>query len=502
MQLSFADNAGNVANSPVIPEFTLDKTMPTVRVTYDNNAALHNNYYGDTRTATLTVTEHNFDEKRIQIVGTCEDNGVTKTFPQISGWRSVGDEHSASIAYTEDGAYTFSVEGTDKAGNSLSNYEQENFYVDITPPEVKITDVTDKTAYNGVIAPVIEVSDTNLDMDSIEIQLVGVNNGDVVYGGKYESIYNGRKFIFDDFEHKKDVDDIYVLKVTAKDLAGHEAEINNEVTFSVNRYGSVYTFDSPQREEILGKYIKEEQDIVFTETNVNELERSTILVKMMKNGAPTDLKEGIDYTVSAKEGEGAWSQYTYTIKKNLFAEDGTYVISVYSVDKAGNINENIAEDKFFDEENKVKAEIAFGIDKTAPVAVPLDLQNNSLYKTESKTASIEIKDNLLLSQVQIMLNNQTVEYEVDGEIYRFSIPESTKDQKVEVLAYDAAGNVGTLNIENIMVTTSSFALWLHNTPLFIGTIAGGIAVVGAVSFTGVTMGKRRKRRTMSGKGNK
>lgn len=501
MQISFADAAGNAANSPVIPEFTLDKTAPTVRVTYDNNDALHNNYYGNTRTATVTVTEHNFDEKRIHIVGTCMDNGLTKTFPQLSGWRSTGDEHSANIAYTEDGVYTFSVVGTDKAGNALSDYETENFYVDITAPEVKITNVTDKTAYNGAVAPVIEVTDTNLDTDSIEIHLAGVNNGEVVYSGKYESIYNGRRFTFDDFEYEKSVDDIYVLKVTAKDLAGHEAEVNNEVMFSVNRYGSVYTFDSPKREEILGKYIKEEQDIVFTETNVNELERSTILVKMMKNGVPTDLQEGTDYTVSAKEDEGTWSRYTYTIKKNLFAEDGTYVISVYSVDKAGNINENIADDKFFDEENKVKAEISFGIDKTAPVVVPLDLQSNSRYKTESKTASIEIKDNLLLSQVQITLNNQAVEYEMDGETYRFDIPESTKEQSVEVLAYDAAGNVGNLKIENIMVTTSSFALWLHNTPLFIGTIAGGIVVVGAVSFTGVAMGKRRKRKAATGKGN-
>lgn len=494
LELSFADNCGRAAADPETETFTIDKTPPTVRVVYDNNAELNNHFYGQARTAEITVTEHNFDPGRISIIGTCTDDGNEKTFPAESGWRSSGDEHTVNIPYDEDGRYTFTIEGMDMAGNVMEEYAPEEFYIDLTQPLVRISGVEDRAAYNGTVAPVIEVSDTNIDRDSIRITLTGVNNGEVEYAGSYEEITNGRRFTFDDFERISAVDDIYVLRVFARDLAGHEAGESTEVMFSVNRFGSVYTFDSPAREEILGKYITQERDIVLTETNVNELERDTILIKLMKNGIPTDLTEGEDYAIAAREDEGQWCQYTYTIRQELFSEDGAYIISVYSVDKAGNINENVADDKYFDPADRVRAEISFGIDKTAPVAVPIDLKSNTRYREEVKQASVEVKDNLVLTDVKILLNGVPVEYSMEGEICRFSIPESTETQSVQILAYDAAGNEGETVITGLMVTTNAFALWLHNTPLLLGTVGGTFCVVGGGAGVGMRFARRRKRR--------
>ncbi len=496
MELSFADNGGRVAVSPEIEPFTIDKTLPSVRVGYDNNVDLNGNFYGQARTAEITITEHNFDPGRISIIGTCTDDGNEKTFPAESGWRSNGDEHTVTIAYNEDGRYTFAIEGMDMAGNAMEEYAPEEFYIDLTQPAVRISGVEDRAAYNGMVAPVVEVSDTNIDRDSIRITLTGVNNGEVEYAGTYEEITNGRRFTFDDFERISTVDDIYVLKVSARDLAGHEAEESTEVMFSVNRFGSVYTFDSPAREEILGRYITQERDIVLTETNVNELERSTILIKLMKNGIPTDLAEGQDYTITAREDEGLWCRYTYTIRQELFSEDGTYTISVYSEDKAGNVNENVADDKYFDPAGRVRAEISFGVDKTAPVAVPIDLENNTRYREEVKQAAVEVKDNLVLAEVKILLNGVSVDYTMEGEICRFSIPESTETQSVQILAYDAAGNEGETVITGLVVTTNAFALWLHNTPLLLGTVGGAACVIGGGTGAGIRLVRRRKRRSI------
>ncbi|MDV2686947.1 hypothetical protein RYX56_21590, partial [Alkalihalophilus lindianensis] len=97
----------------------------------------------------------------------------------------------------------------------------------------------------------------------------------------------------------------------------------------------------------------------MTETNVDSLKKESVKVKMTKNDTPTGLTEGKDYNVTHSGGKGQWSQYKYVIHKELFAGDGKYTIALYSEDAAGNVNENINEKK--------KAEISFGIDKTAPV---------------------------------------------------------------------------------------------------------------------------------------
>lgn len=179
-------------------------------------------------------------------------------------------------------------------------------------------------------------------------------------------------------------------------MAGNETE--KTITFSANRFGSVYNLS--EVEDIISKYLKVEEDIVFTETNVDSLDRDGIKIKLTKNGTPSDLVEGTDYTVEVTGGNGQWSVYKYTVNKKLFADDGRYSISIYSKDAAGNVNENIDETK--------EAEISFGIDKTKPVVVPIDFESGKQYPVEMKTVSVEIKDNLVLESVKIYLNGKEI----------------------------------------------------------------------------------------------
>lgn len=479
--ISYSDLADNAAEKFAQYKFTIDKTIPTVVVSYDNNTALNGNYYKADRTATITIVEHNFDSSRVNVVGTATDNGTALSFPATSTWTSNGDTHTATINYSSDSKYTFDIEFLDMAGNPIADYTTEEFFVDKTAPTLEISGVADKSANNGTVAPVVTYSDTNFNKDAVNIELSGVSNGKVNYAGSAEDIANGQKFTYADFEKVQNVDDIYTLTATLTDMAGNET--TKTIVFSANRFGSVYTFDSFLK-SIEGKYTNTEQDVVFTETNVDTLDRESIKLKLVKNGTPSDLKEGNDYTITTSGGNGQWSQYKYVVNKALFADDGNYRLTIYSMDAAGNVNENIDESK--------KAEISFGIDKTNPVIVPIDFESGKQYPVEVKNVKAEVKDNLVLESVKIYLNGEEVEYKVDGEAYTFDIPEANEKQNVEFVAVDAAGNEYKLQVDDFLVSTNIFVRWYNNTPLFVGSIIG--VVVLAVAITAfILFGKKKKK---------
>lgn len=477
-----SDLAGHSGNTVTTEEFTIDMTKPEVVVTYDNNSAQNDNYYDAERTATIVVTEHNFDPSRVAIIGTAIDNGTEIAFPVVGDWFDNGDTHSASIYYSQDAHYTFDVEITDKSGNTMNDFEAEEFVVDKTAPTIEFSGVADLSANNGDVVPVITYTDTNFNRDNVSVVLSGINNGQVSYPGYPTDIINGQNYVFSNFSKEQSVDDIYTLSVTVVDMAGNETQ--SSIVFSVNRFGSVY--DLRELKDLNGSYTNRVGDLVFTETNVDTLDRETISIKLTKNGIPTDLKEGTDYTITVAGGEGQWSRYTYTLTKDLFVDDGKYSIAIYSKDAAGNINENIDEDK--------TAEITFGVDNTAPVVVPIDLEEGQQYAVEVKTVVIEIKDNLILDSVKIYLNEQEVSYTVEGESYIFDILESTDRQSVRIVAADAAGNRYDLRVKDILVTTSVFARFYNNTPLFVGTIIV-IAII-AIGGAGIVLfgGKKGKKK--------
>ena len=483
--ISYKDNVENAAAAFAQHKFTLDKTIPTVTVVYDNMSALNGNYFKADRTATITIKEHNFDAKRVNVIGIATDSAtgeaVATTFPATSEWKDNGDDtYTATIAYTADSKYSFDIEFLDKAGNSIEDYKVEEFYVDKTAPTLDITGVADKSANNGDVAPIITYSDTNFNKDAVTITLSGINNGTVNYTGAYGDITNGQTYTYANFEKVQNVDDIYTLTAKLTDMAGNETE--KTITFSANRFGSVY--DLATVKDLIGKYLQNEEDIVFTETNVDSLDREGIKIKLTKNGTPTDLVEGTDYTVEVTGGNGQLSVYKYTVNKKLFADDGRYSISIYSKDAAGNVNENIDETK--------EAEISFGIDKTKPVIVPIDFESGVQYAVEMKTVSVEIKDNLVLEGVKIYLNGKEIEYKVDGETYTFDVPEATSKQDVKIVATDAAGNEFEVAVEEFLVNTNIFVRWYNNTPLFVGSIIG--VVVLALALTAFLLfGKKKKK---------
>ena len=494
--IACTDQAGNpnepvhYADGTVAPTaFTIDKTRPTISVTYDNNSALNGNYYNANRTATVVVTEHNFDASRVNITLRATDDGADIALPTVSGWTSSGDRHTATIAYQRDGLYTFDIDVTDKAGNTSADFTEQTFYVDTTAPTLEITGVADRSANNGDIIPVVSYSDTNYDDAQVSITLTGAMRKGVALDGSYADQHNGKVFTFKNFAKEKEVDDIYTLAATLTDKAGNTTE--KTILFSVNRFGSTYAL-SAATEQLNGSYVQTPQDVVVTETNPDALQN--IRITLFKNNQTIILQEGTDYRIEVRGGNGQWYEYIYTVLAKNFADDGVYRLTFYSEDAAGNIAENTLDTK--------KQEIGFGVDKTKPNMVVTNLESDTTYPLENLTVSLSAGDNLLLQSVVVYLDDYSKAYKTwtaeevaaivanQGE-FTFDIPgDSTGAHQVKIVCTDAAGNEQTEEITNFYVTTNLFVRYYNNKPLFFGSIAAVVVIAGVV--IALVAGKKRK----------
>ena len=495
--IAYTDKAKNANDGwigddvAVNKSFTIDNTKPVISVVITNDAVKNNKYFAADRTATVTIIERNFSKDYkfdwSGLTFALDGETLTAPTPVITKNDDGKYERVYTIDFSAEGDYTFDVKYTDLADNLADTYacssvSYKEFTVDKTAPVLDISGVADKSANNGDVAPVITYSDVNFNKDAVSIILSGINNGTVNYSGAYADANDGhgQTYTYANFEKVQKIDDIYTLTAKLTDMAGNETE--KTITFSANRFGSVY--DLTDVKDIISKYLQTEEDVVFTETNVDSLEREGIKIKLTKNGTPTDLVEGTDYTIEVTGGNGQWSVYKYTVKKALFADDGRYSISIYSKDAAGNVNENIDETK--------EAEISFGIDKTKPVIVPIDFESGVQYAVDMKKVSVEIKDNLVLEGVKIYLNGKEIEYKVDGETYTFDIPKSNSKQDVKIVAVDAAGNEEPIEIKDFLVNTNIFVRWYNNTPLFVGSIIGVVVLALGITIFLVFFKKKKE----------
>lgn len=496
--IAYTDLAGNpcagadYGNSVAPKAFTVDKTIPTVSVSYNNNDAANGNYYNASRTATIVITEHNLepngvDQGRVVIRMTATDDGVERSVPTVSAWATNGDTHTATITYSADALYTFDIDVKDKAGNGAVDFQQQTFYVDQTAPTLEITGVADLSANNGDVIPVVSYSDTNYNSDQVSITLTGANRKGVALDGSYAELHNGRAFTFRNFEKKQEVDDIYTLSATLTDMAGNTT--SKSITFSVNRFGSTYAL-SQATEKLKGTYVQDPVDVVVTETNPNALDN--IKVTMFKNNETVTLEEKTDYRIDVSGGNGQWYVYSYTVFAENFVDDGVYRLTFYSEDEAGNVAENTLDSK--------NMEVSFGVDKTAPTLVVVNLESGKTYPVDGMTVNMTANDNLQLSSIAVYLDNYEKAYQTwdaegiaqilseNGE-FNFEVDGTSKGaHNVKIVCVDAAGNEYVEEITGFYVTTDLLVRYYNNKPLFYGSLVG-LAVV--VIVTAVVISRKR-----------
>lgn len=498
--LAFTDDADYVVSSMHVEDivghasnaagdtFTIDKTAPTMQVTFDNNSAANGNYYNAARTATITITEHNFDPSLVNITPTASaGNGGEVGQPSISGWSSSGDVHTATVTFPGQGVYTLSVDGMDLATNALTPYTCPEFVVDTIDPEITISGVENMTAYADAVSPSVSVHDTNLDSSTdIHVDVVGTSP----YGENANPFSDAASMTATDaavdWGNPVDVkanDNVYTVVVRAVDLAGNTSD--DAVTFSVNRFGSTYVISS-ETGEMLDQYLQHDDttDVRVTEINPSGLDAAQTSVELTRDTTNTTLTAD-EYSVEAGSPSG-WQEYTYTVGRDNYDADGVYRVLFHSQDVAGNVSENVMEDKNRDEEGAA-AEVNFAVDDTAPLASFADLSNAEPYNESSHTAKVTFEDNLLLDHAVVEIDGKEVAtFDADqlasSATQEFTIGESTGNQSIVVSVWDAAGNKGEASMDDVVVTTNAFELWRRNTPLFAGTIAVAVLAVAGIIF--------------------
>lgn len=477
--VSCMDRAGNLSETVETPSFTIDQTVPVIEISYEGNAqAANGNYYSAARRAVITVLEHNFDPERIFITGQVQGNGPENVFPVQSGWVTQGDIHTAYLDFTADGNYSFQVSGGDMAGNEAMTAVETGFILDCTKPEIQILGVSDLSSNAGICMPEIWITDRNFESGGYDVKISGYLHEEWIPAGSVSLIDGGMIYIMEDFKYEREKDDVYCLVVTATDRAGNSSL--EEIRFSVNRFGSVFSI-SDEVGSALGTYINYAIPVVVTESNPDFLQNGFPVLVLSRNGTPRTLVAGEDYQVGFTGNEDSIKEYQYILSDSCFAGDGRYALSVTSVDAAGNRNDNRSQEQLL--------EISFGIDRTLPVVTALNLEDGKIYNGHSYQADFSVIDNLILSNVEIYLNGQTLEYTVENDTYHVLVPERNQKQTVEVVAYDAAGNECRLSVDGVLITSNPIVRWFYNTPLFLGSLAGIIGLAGGV---GVLVRFRKK----------
>ena len=455
LRVECTDLAGNKEVKTNTEKFTIDGTKPTMTITYDNNNAKSGTYYGEARTATITVNEHNFAPEDITVDARKDGTPIS-----ISGWSGSGDTHVATVSFNADGNYTISASCKDRANNQGNSIETQAFTVDLTKPEVVIEGVTNGTSYTGSVLPVVKVTDTNYDEGGVVVTLVGGKNGVREAGYSKSSIANGQTYSFYDLEHSQKMDDCYKLTVKAVDKAGHES--TQTVSYRVNRFGSIYSLSRELESAVDSYYAAASDKYAIYEQNVDEVKKSTVSYTI--DNEIVNLEEGKDYTVRHSEDKAGWNQYEYILSKDSFAKEGVYTVSVSSEDSVGNISDNKSKG----------VNMEFCIDNTAPVCIVSGVEEGQkIERDASANIGIEAYDNIMFATMKVELNGEQIKSEADlqdGKL-SFTVSPTSGEQTLKVTCYDAAGNE---KIEEIHFT---FDVSILNSHLWIILVIIAICIV-------------------------
>ncbi|WP_293970933.1 hypothetical protein [uncultured Ruminococcus sp.] len=505
VDMAFKDMAQNKAESPAQEKFTLDKTLPKISVSFDNNSSLNGSYYKAERTATITIEEHNFaaDTEHLDIKFNAydEDNTTPVSAPSVVGWTSNGDTRTATVSFANDGKYEFTVDYKDLAYNQAEQAKVDTFFVDKKNPEIKFENVEANAAYADSISPVVVFTDNNYDgYTTLTLERIDINSKSKIVNMNKTSVLNGvtgETVTYDNFGTIEENDGIYKLSAKMVDKAGNEK--SREIIFSVNRFGSTYMAGDENTESLISSgYSNKESDVFIKEINVNKVSKQSVSLAC-NNSSVSKLKADENYTVSSNGGSGSWFEYTYKINKDNFADEGYYTITLSSTDRVKHTVSNITALT-----KERKCPVSFTIDKTVPEVRISGIEDGKPYEEASRQVKVVCEDvNISDDTLVIELNGKELEAGEDkdfvlskdnaGEIIaKFKVEAIGNDtrQNIKVSVADKAGNEGKSSVSDFILSASLLTRFFANTPLVIATFAAIAVIIGLVLFFVI---RRRKK---------
>lgn len=435
----------------------IDVTAPKIRISYNNNNVDSDKYFKENRTATITVTERNFNAQDVVTTIKNTDGFV----PKVSAWKKGkgtgnGDDvtWTATVKYTRDGDYTFGIQYTDLAGNRAKEIgfaegtaAGKAFTIDKTIPKFTIS-YDNNAAQNGNYykasrTATIRVIEHNFDASRVIPKITASDNGKNIGTPGISS-----------WKHKGDVhtatitysaDALYTFDISMKDKAGNEAQDYAEEKFYVDKTMPKLTITGVKNHSAnTGDVIPV---VSFSDTNFDS-GHSTITLTGANRG-------NVKLEGSYSNGNNGRTFVFKNFAKEKEVDD-IYTLSASTTDKAG---------------NTVKQTVTFSVNRfgsTYELSRSLQKLNGSYVKEAGDIVLTEINPDALKNvKITLFKNNETMNlkegenYKIqasggNGEWYRYKytiFKENFAENgvyRINVSSEDAAGNVAenTLDTKN------------------------------------------------------
>ena len=349
-------------------------------------------------------------------------------------------------------------------GNSLYGDQSKNSSVATNGDTTTFTSADSLDLRVSVDTKVVDTSRT-------EIRLIGraqgeLNSSDFVE--LHDGTYRLRGIAKDDY---------YTLYIRTYDSNGKLVSDTTE-NFSINKNGSSYSIVNEGLEGHSFKSLT--SNVQLVESNVDKINSDKTTIKIFRDGKEISVPKGAIKVSRTGGVNGNW-EYTYSIDKSYFTEDGVYTLEVFSQTETGV--------KY----SSSSRTIQFIIDNKAPQISITGIRDGGRYKSNEKRITIDVRDISKIKYIKAYLNGKEVKvlYDEKTGLYYYDMKSTGQDRNEFVVEVeDEAGNLSTVTVKNFLLS-SDLAFSIFNDDNLLYLLGGvGTAVVGFLAF----LGFRRKRK--------
>lgn len=336
----------SVVNGEEYITIKIDITAPTIEVSYDNNSGDttfgDDTYFKESRTATVKVTERNFDPAKVIPVIEASAGGV----PSISGWTTVsgsgnGDDtvNIATIYYGNDADYTFNISAEDIAGNKNGDVNYGNslaptkFTVDKTAPVISVAYDNNNAAEAGFYkeqrTATVTIQEHNFETSRVVLTMNATDNGNPASAPTISGWSGSGDTHTATISFASDA--VYTWTLAYTDKAGNKATDLENQSFCVDLTKPAITISGINPNSANNTDGNIGFAIECTDTNFGTF--TPVLTAVVYENGSFATKEIEGSASSVGNGE--------RIEYGNLEEDGMYSLRCAAVDKAGNAYDTV-----------------------------------------------------------------------------------------------------------------------------------------------------------------
>ena len=344
IEVTAVDNAGNTYKTTNV--IKIDITAPTIEVSYDNNSGDttfgDDTYFKESRTATVKVTERNFDPAKVIPVIEASAGGV----PSILGWTTVGGSGNgdntvniATIYYGNDADYTFNISAEDIVGNKSGDVNYGNslaptkFTVDKTVPVISVAYDNNNAAEAGFYkeqrTATVTIQEHNFETSRVVLTMNATDNGNPASAPTISGWSGSGDTHTATISFASDA--VYTWTLAYTDKAGNKATDLENQSFCVDLTKPAITISGINPNSANNTDGNIGFAIECTDTNFGTF--TPVLTAVVYENGSFATKEIEGSASSVGNGE--------RIEYGNLEEDGMYSLRCAAVDKAGNAYDTV-----------------------------------------------------------------------------------------------------------------------------------------------------------------